>query len=191
MMYTLLVLFLVMSFFMIYRLRAIQKHDRVLFLMCAVRREIMTILRDRNYGLSRDDYISIRELLEILNHSIHYYNKIKAKVFNFREFLKFLKQYESDSIRAKNIAISENPEVITLYKRLQYAILVGFFTYTPFLKSELVFNAVIYAFKAIAARLWKERIREYVDIMYQIKRQSIIFNIPSKLSHPLEQLDSI
>lgn len=85
MFYVLIIPAFIMSLFMIVHLLSIKRHDKVLFQLCHIRREVMSLLRDDNFDMPRDDYISLRRLLDALNINIHHYKKHKSLLFNFRD----------------------------------------------------------------------------------------------------------
>lgn len=77
---------LLMIVAMILRLRALKKHDKVLYAFCQLRRDTMSLIREHNYDLCRQDYIALRDIEDGLSDTIHDYNMHKVYLFNFRKF---------------------------------------------------------------------------------------------------------
>ncbi len=127
--YFLIIPVLIGSCYMIWRLRRMAKHDRVLFRFCQNRRDIMAIIRGRNFDLPREDYIALRELLEVTNNTIHEYNVHKTSLFDFRKFIRDAQRL--NSIRRKMEELDNmNTDVAHLYHKFGLSMLYAFFTYT-------------------------------------------------------------
>jgi hypothetical protein len=120
-----------------FNLRRMRKHDIVLFRFCQIRRDVMRIIRDKNLEISQEDYFALRDLINGLEITIHHYNECKTTLFNMRSYLKWFKEYKKNAKKLKLcIDDNSNPEIINLSDRFRFALLMAFFAYTPFIKSE-------------------------------------------------------
>lgn len=86
MFYIAMVPVLLASAYMLLTLRALAKHDKVLYAFCDLRRDIMTVLREHAFDLTREDYIALREIEQATSATIHDYRFCKIYLFNFRKF---------------------------------------------------------------------------------------------------------
>ena len=184
MFYITLIPVLVLSIFTIHYLKEETKHDKVLYSLCEIRRGIINILREENFNFSKEEYFSIREFLGAVNNSVHYYNRAKLILFNFRLFLNFLKMYNDEIGKSEKIKLSNNPEIREFYKKFASTLIVGFFTYTPFIRSEILFRLVIYTGRHLA-KYSKQRVNNYIDILSNIREQSKELGITPKSLQPI------
>ena len=90
--YILLVPVIFASIFMIGRLRRLKRHDKVLYKFCKNRRELMSIIRERNFSLEKDYYFALRELTDETNGAIHFFNEYKPFHFNLRKNIAYLRR---------------------------------------------------------------------------------------------------
>ena len=72
--YILMIPVLFFSVLMIIHLRRLKKHDEVLYTFCQNRREIMFMIREENFALSKKDYFDLRKLAEVNNKTIRHFN---------------------------------------------------------------------------------------------------------------------
>lgn len=171
-----------MSLFMIRQLRIIKKHDRVLFNFCQVRRDAIGILREKNLNIPKKEYTALRHILEILNMTIHNYDEMKASFFNVRSrFFKSIKEFAKNREQIEQIDIPDNQDIVDIYNKFGCALLFAFFSYTPFIKSELCLKLAIFLLKA-AGQLFKKQVDIYIQTLIQIKNQS------RKLGFPLRAI---
>lgn len=136
---------------MLIRLFMQQKHDTVLFRLCQTRRDIMKILRDRGFNLSKEEYLVLRELLQAVSGMIHHYEKCKATVFNLRKiknYAKNLKKQDDDIARFDNVRDEEIREVIRSFRLNMF---LAFFAYTPLMKSGFVLYLLAKFFKFLSS----------------------------------------
>lgn len=125
------------SILMIVYLKNIKKHDIVLYKICQVRRDSMQLLRNNWQGMSKEDYLALRKLLDILNSTINSYNEHKIVLFNLRRFFEHVKRYDSFSKEIEPTEMPKNGEIQALYTATFKSLLYGFFAYTPLIKSEI------------------------------------------------------
>ncbi len=171
MFYLVMILILIYSLIIIFRFNNIKKHDSVLFDFCQVRRDLMNMLRENNFKIEKEDYFCLRDLLEFLNITIHEYNNLKTSFFNIRKFFVYLKQYEKSQQNIKELKIPDNENILKLYNATGYTLLKAFFTYTPFIKSELFLNLIAFLLRTFS-RLWKKHMDNYIETLKQIKNKS-------------------
>lgn len=153
----------------------LRKHDRVLFPLCQIRRDVMQLLRDQGVEMTRDDYIYARSMLTSVSHVVSIYGDHKAKVFNLRSFLRFVKEYKatarelSQTPRTKHAALNE------IERRLNAAMLKGFLAYTPFVKSEItlrVFLAVMQLLTHLGFKMLAERMKDVRELAAIVRGQT-------------------
>lgn len=76
----------------IYELQSINKHDKILYAFCQIRRDIIKLIREQNIDLSSLHYNELKKLLEIVNSVIHDFNDWKASIFNLRSLIRTIKK---------------------------------------------------------------------------------------------------
>lgn len=119
----------ILLFIMFRDLRNMKKHDCVLFRFCQIRRDIMFILRDEGFKLSKQDYRVLRFLLDITSEMIHNYNQCKITVFNLRWFMSWLKEYRKKAGKVEKLETT-NPKINAIRERFKVAMLQAFLSYT-------------------------------------------------------------
>lgn len=82
--YLLTVPVLMASIYMAYKLRELEKHDRVLYRFCAVRRNAMAVIRDKSESLSQEEYAALRDVVSFSGLIIHDYHNFKLALFHLR-----------------------------------------------------------------------------------------------------------
>jgi hypothetical protein len=127
-----------MNLFMLWHLHKVRKHDVVLYRFCAIRRDIMQLLRLRGESLPTDDYAAVREYLRMLNGFINGYSKHKTTLLNLRVFVAWVRENAAALKAAKGLPETKDVEIRRLQARARAAVALGFFSYTPFLRSELL-----------------------------------------------------
>lgn len=144
----------------------IQKHDRILYSYCQLRRNILAFLRSDGLKLSEYEYQLTNKMLEFVGITIHDFNMFKKEVFNFRKAKKLLKA----SVRAhhhKDIFVeTENKNISRLQNQFRYCIIISMFAYTPFIMSELAVR-FIYSVGKVLAKAGLQRgknILTYADV---------------------------
>ncbi len=135
--YIFIVPVILVSLYMILLLRGLKKHDQVLYAFCQVRRDAMSLVREHNLALTRDDYLALREIVDATSATIHDYNLCKIYVFNFRRFLAAIRRFKGIELKTNEGEVLKY-EIVRLRNSFGRALVFSFFTFTPFLKSELV-----------------------------------------------------
>ena len=130
-----------------FRQKEMQKHDRVLFPFCQLRRDVMSFLY-RNWmtdadSLSPSEYRFIRQLLSVLDATIHNYNRHKTSMFNLRKIAKHLETYRKASETA--LKVPARPEIQEFHQRIHRLLVVAFLAYTPLIRWELALRLVVLA----------------------------------------------
>src|ERR1051325_11872039 len=85
---------LLTSAYMVLKLRALTKHDKVLYSFCDVRRDVMSVLREHAFDLTKEDYIALRDIEEVASDTILDYHNFKIYIFNFRKFRAAVRRLE-------------------------------------------------------------------------------------------------
>jgi hypothetical protein len=155
---------LLMSAYMIMRLRDLKKHDTVLYRFCEIRRGIMRLLRERGTTLSQHDYVAVRTLVDAINTMIHNYRSDKRLMFNGRAFLRYMREYHVTSATVDRLNNIEDPEIQHLRDETGLAMAIAFYKYTPFLALQIV----ILAFSLLARLGWR-RMRTVVGVLTSAK----------------------
>lgn len=157
---------LLMIVAMILRLRALKKHDKVLYAFCQLRRDTMSLIREHNYDLCRQDYIALRDIEDGLSDTIHDYNMHKVYLFNFRKFSAALRRLKPQM----NITSGERlrPEITRLRRSCGQVLILAFFTFTPFLKHEIAIKALrrtLIAIATLSGAYLRAKLRRRVEIL--------------------------
>lgn len=159
---------LVMSAFMIVRLARLEKHDRVLFRFCEVRRRLMQLLRDAGTELSPSDYAAARELLNMLEAAIQDYPRTKQVLLNGRQFLRFLDAYSSTAGAVERLPAIHDARLREVRVQFARAIFLGYLEYTLLLRSELLARWSIASF-LFFAHLGLRRMRSLAGALITAK----------------------
>lgn len=139
-----------------------EKHDRVLFAFCQIRRDLMAELREQFDSLSQQEYESAKFLLDTLNKVIRHYRSHKTFMFNLRKahrvIKKDLRRYHAvqKRIHDRLSKVPPDTKIAKLYGDFSRAVMVGFLTYTPFILSEIVLRL-----------LWAESSKQVAEIRRQ------------------------
>jgi hypothetical protein len=137
MFYLLILPTLALSVMMICNFLSMRKHDKVLYVFCQIRRDIILLVDQRGLEFERVGYHSVRNLLNSINIMIHNYEGCKVQLFNIRRLMALLKNYKHITRQAEKIVIPDDAEIIVLHKRFRRAMVCAFFAYTPFIRSEI------------------------------------------------------
>lgn len=159
---------LVMSAFMIVRLARLEKHDRVLFRFCAVRRQLMQLLRESGTDLSRHDYAAARELLDMLDAAIQNYHQTKQVLLNGRRFLRFLNAYSTTAGAVERLPAIHDARLREVRVQFARAVFLGYLEYTLLLRSELLARWSIASF-LFFAHLGLRRMRSLAGALITAK----------------------
>jgi len=127
--------------FQIAQLWSIKKHDKVLYPICQIRRDIFKLLKSQEILMSDDNYKALTQLLETVDIVIHQYVPMKKTLFDLGKFLEQYQQviktkefYKMMDSAPQNI----DKEVQHLQERFVRAVFNGFFAYTPFIRSKFL-----------------------------------------------------
>ena len=131
------------------RQKEMQKHDRVLFPFCQLRRDVMRFLYiniiENTDSLSPAEYKFIRRLLNILDGTIHNYNQHKTLMFNVRKIAKHLKIYRKVSRVA--LEVPDHPEIREFHECIHRLLVAAFLAYTPLIRWELALRLIVFAYR--------------------------------------------
>jgi hypothetical protein len=154
-----------MLIYMICKFRRLNKHDRVLYPFCQLRREIYKYFSEVKVNIDIDDYKDLNDLLAMDDKVIHTYNQNKSCLFNFRKFRRFIKtQFEElreTTEKMEERKFSNNPKISQLQKNFIGSLFFAFFEYTPFIKSEVAIKLMIAIIK-ITFKFFKIELRDYI-----------------------------
>ena len=147
-----------------YRQKEMQKHDKALFPFCQLRRDVMhflymNVIENTNL-LSPAEYKSVRQLLNVLDGTIHNYNQHKTLMFNVRKIAKHLKMYRKVSKAA--LEIPDHPEIREFHERTHRLLVATFLAYTPLIRWELALRLIVFAYRMGKQDGIRRREAEYV-----------------------------
>ena len=146
------------------RQKETQKHDRVLFPFCQLRRDVMHFLYmnviENTDSLSPSEYKSVRQLLNVLDGTIHNYNQHKTLMFNVRKIAKHLKMYRKMSKVV--LEIPDHPEIREFHGRIRWLLVAAFLAYTPLIRWELALRLIVFAYRMGKQDGIRRREAEYV-----------------------------
>lgn len=118
-----------------------ERHDRVLFRFCQIRRDLMAELRARYQSLSREEFESMEFLLSLLDEVIQHYGRHKTAMFNFRKMRRAverdLEHYRKTEREARLTRVPPG-RITELYADFVRATAMAFVAYTPFLRTEII-----------------------------------------------------
>ena len=131
------------------RQKEMQKHDRVLFPLCQLRRDVMRFLYmnvTTNTGsLSPAEYKFVRQLLNVLDSTIHNYNQHKTLMFNVRKIAKHLKMYRK--VSRVVLEVPDHPEIREFHERIHRLLVAAFLSYTPLIRWELALRLIVFVYR--------------------------------------------
>lgn len=131
----------------VWRLHEMQKHDSVLYRFCQVRRETMALIREKNFQLTREDYIALRQMAEVTGATIHDYNSHKIYLFNLFKFLEAIRRHKKLEV-AIHDGLEMKGEILALRNKFGDALMFAFLRFTPF--SAVLLSGSKYVFTALA-----------------------------------------
>ena len=147
-----------------FRQKEMQKHDRVLFPFCQLRRDVMRFLYinviENTGSLSSEEYKFVRQLLNGLDATIHNYNQHKTLMFNVRKIAKHLKMYRKVSKTA--LEVPDHPEIREFHERIRWLLVAAFLAYTPLIRWELALRLIVFAYRMGKQDGIRRREAEYV-----------------------------
>ena len=146
------------------RQKEMQKHDRVLFPFCQLRRDVMHFLYmnviENTDSLSPSEYKFVRRLLDGLDVTIHNYNQHKTLMFNVRKIAEYLKMYRKVSKAA--LETPDHPEIREFHVRIHRLLVAAFLAYTPLIRWELALCLIVFAYRMGRQDGARRREAEYV-----------------------------
>ena len=146
------------------RQKEMQKHDRVLFPFCQLRRDVMRFLYiniiENTGSLSPEEYKFVRQLLNGLDATIHNYNQHKTLMFNVRKIAKHLKMYRKVSKTV--LEVPDHPEIREFHERIRWLLVAAFLAYTPLIRWELALRLIVFAYRMGKQDGIRRREAEYV-----------------------------
>ncbi|MDA7961692.1 MAG: hypothetical protein MPK11_04950 [Gammaproteobacteria bacterium] len=146
------------------------KHDSVLFPFCQLRRDIIAFLYENVFEkadvLSREEYASVRRLLDILNDAIRNYNRHKTVMFNLRKVIKYIREYRHVLKQMPPIDVTGNAEIQRFHQQFEGLLAKAFVAYTPLIRSELALRIM---FAVVAYRIGKARVQYAIKIASDVR----------------------
>ena len=146
------------------RQKEMQKHDRVLFTFCQLRRDVMRFLYinviENTGSLSPAKYKFVRQLLNGLDATIHDYNQHKTLMFNVRKIAKHLKMYRK--VSKVVLEVPDHPEIREFHERIRWLLVAAFLAYTPLIRWELALRLIVFAYRMGKQDGIRRREAEYV-----------------------------
>jgi hypothetical protein len=133
----------------------IGRHDKVLYSLCNVRRDMMEYLRLNCESISREDYISLRSSLDLLNHSVHYFGDYKRHVWDIKNLIRLILIAKANIDTVKALPISKNPGIVKLITNFEKTFLIAFFVFTPLLKTKIFGGLAVFILWVIYRALIK------------------------------------
>ena len=134
------------------RASKLQKHDRVLFSFCQLRREIISFLHEETSSIGTgahitcNDYHAVRKLVDNLNFAIHEYKDRKTLMFNVRTVLRYLDQYKQTKQDMDWLHEISNVQVKGFYYKFVRCLAIAYLAYTPLIRFELVLRMFVHAY---------------------------------------------
>ncbi len=179
MIYFLFACFCVFFAFSFRRIKKVDKHDHVLFPFCQLRRDIMRHLLDNLDTLTPEEYRPLRKLLDMLDTTIHNYNRHKTRMFNLRTILRQTARYRRAKKQAERIHIPDNSAIKEFYARFSILLVKAFLAYTPLIRWELALK--IFAF--VIGRLVRAKTDRLLKVAEQVREDARRLNASGRLQH--------
>lgn len=161
------------------RIKKVDKHDQVLFPFCQLRRDIMRHLLDNLDTLTPEEYRPLRKLLDMLDATIHNYNRHKTRMFNLRTILRQTTHYRRTKKRAERVDIPEDSLAVEFYFRFFHLLAKAFLAYTPLIRWELALK--IFAF--IIGRFVRAKTDYLLKVAEQIREDARRLNADGRLQY--------
>lgn len=165
-------------------LHRVDKHDGVLFPFCQLRRDVMRFLYEKMIEeprvLSHEEYIATRRLLDVLNDTIHNYNRHKTILFNLRKVVKLIRQYRHVVKQVEPINATGNKEIQVFHARFAVCLAKAFIAYTPLIRSEFVLRLVAFVYRVAiheSARRIAKDMKYMLTVTQEIREDAHSVNI--------------
>ena len=177
MIYFLFAMFFVFFAFSACRIKKVDKHDRVLFPFCQLRRDIMRFLRDNMETVTQEEYRSLRTLLTMLDNTIYHYNRHKTRMFNLRKILKHMLGYQDAKKQVEKIVMPDNSAIKEFYTRFVRLLVQAFLAYTPWLRWEITLQLTGF----VVRRFLHDRVDDFLTVAGQIRGDAQRLNVDGRL----------
>ena len=161
---------LVLCFLALVYLHYVRKHDLILFRFCQIRREMMSLLRERGTELSKQDYNALRFFLKGINNLVQRYSVHKFNMLNARAFAAWARKNAKLLEESEAIPKSNDEQIQILQMRTNIAIALGFFAYTHFLRFEVTVMVLAHLSKFVG-RLGSGVLKRFGDKSLWTMRQ--------------------
>jgi len=163
---------LLFCFGFINRLWTMRRHDVVLFRLCDLRREAMTLLMDEEKvsNMQKSEYHALRQIIHVTSRTIGAYKNHKTVIFNLRRFIRELKRYECMNKRANTIPVTKHADIERIRHDLYSALAFGFITYTPFIHFEIFARFLIFILSGLSA-MGMEILGKYAQALIEAKEE--------------------
>jgi len=168
--YILIIPFLLFSFYMITKISTERRHDKILFKFTQLRRDAMAILIRDNFSIQKQKYISLSELVSLLDVTIKSYDDIKISFFTIKNFFSYLRYYEKDKEMIEEIKIPNDSETVEIYNSFITAMIEALFTYSSFIRSNLCLSILINLLKTVGY-LGIKKADYYIKTLTQLKME--------------------
>lgn len=160
----LMVICIVLCLRMVLRLKQMRRHDRVLYKMCQVRRDIMALFRERGFELSKHDYFAVRSLLDVVSVTIHNFDECKTTVFNIRFLSRWAAEMRRRNKEIDTFAVPKDDEALRIFNAYRKATVSAFFTYTPFIRSEVFLRLLLFTLASCASFIGRLGVTSFARI---------------------------
>jgi hypothetical protein len=176
--YALMTPVLVAMIFMIHRLRAMAKHDRVLHRLCELRREMMAFLRKNPYSLTREEYHELRELIELTNTTIHNYNAFKKEFVGIGPRIEYGRKCERMDKQIHNRQV-KSEFVSELYQKFTFTMFIAVLTFIPWPKLAIkITPVVLYVVTRIGITYLNTRLKRMAEFFSWLRQRSEEYAYP-------------
>ena len=127
-------------------LKRCEKHDRILFRFCQLRRDLMARLRERANSMPQRELESADFLLNALSGVIRHYHGGKTTMFNVRKMRRLidrnLDHYHAVEREVRARLADTSADIRPFYEEFSRSLLAAFVAYTPFIRTEIVFRLI-------------------------------------------------
>jgi hypothetical protein len=155
----------------------LRKHDRVLFPICQIRRDLVAFVAAKYDAgeLDRDDYIYARLMLNSVNSMISLYREHRMAMFNLRRFVLMLARYRQSAKQLILVPRTDTLELRQIEARLNRAMASGFFAYTPWLRTQFgayIAMRLMALLAGLGLKFFAHRAQDLRDLLELVKEQA-------------------
>jgi hypothetical protein len=169
----------------LYRMR---KDDIVLYRFCELRRHTVQLIADNAEGLTADDYLYARYMLEVMNSTVSAFKRNRHLMFNLRAFIRFLRRYKLSAEDIARVPRTQREDLMKIEREFAGAMGKGFIAYTPFMRSELAVRLLALAASFVASvgiKAVSGRAREFRDLLAATReRAASLKSLTITAQHP-------